>query len=536
MRPVRPLVCLVFVLALAAPASGAEFAGSLERERHWVHEGGDVVVRLRLFIKTPEHRYRLIVDGAQPPVRSHVGVRVVGTLHADVIHAKPTDVHEVGGHHPPVGDGTAPGAAAVALVWVNLLDAHDHAHTMAEMRDLAFGGTDSVAEYFRTISDGSYRLRGDLDQHGDVFGPYTIPFRITEGCHPNAWVDAARAAAASAEVGLGHYDHVVYVFPRLPPCDWSGLGHVPGKVVWIKDDDYDTRPTLAHELGHNLGLWHTGWLRCERNGVKASVSASCERDNVDSPDPWGLMASQNMRWLPGYQAAFTGFLSGKQILTPTAGGSATIVPMERRGAGVKLVRLAWDHGHSLDLEVHEPAVRWAPYTSADRVVRGVTIRDSRMSLHHGGSTSSLIVDATPETESFEDATFLPGQSLTGVPGGLTVSTGARTPAGAEVSWRFDAAPDVTAPSDPGHVRALRDAGGTMGVTWSPSTDDRGVDHYLVFRHDHDTRGWHLVGRTREQRYEDRTVTPGGWYIYGIESADAWGNSSARPESGAVYFG
>ena len=51
--------------------------------------------------------------------------------------------------------------------------------------------------------------------------------------------------------------------PEIPGCSWSGLAHVGCTASfcrsWLRSSPArGGTTTLAHELGHNLGLWHAG--------------------------------------------------------------------------------------------------------------------------------------------------------------------------------------------------------------------------------------------------------------------------------------
>ncbi len=50
------------------------------------------------------------------------------------------------------------------------------------------------------------------------------------------------------------YDHILTFLPQEAGCQWSGLAFVPGRFAWISA--FIDPSTIAHELGHNLGLGH----------------------------------------------------------------------------------------------------------------------------------------------------------------------------------------------------------------------------------------------------------------------------------------
>ena len=88
------------------------------------------------------------------------------------------------------------------------------------------------------------------------------------------------------------YDHVELWLPHssISRCGWSGLGSIGGKYSWQLEHSaianrYGVR---MHELGHNLGLHHSGWMNSE--GVAVS----------EYGDPSAVLGSGPRLMAPGY--------------------------------------------------------------------------------------------------------------------------------------------------------------------------------------------------------------------------------------------
>src|SRR5665647_317114 len=92
-------------------------------------------------------------------------------------------------------------------------------------------------------------------------------------------------------------------------------------------------------------------------------------------------------------------------------------------------------------------------------------------------------------------------------------------------------PDVEAPSVPGGLSAVV-SGADVAVSWSASTDDRGVAGYSVFRGD--SAGFEIgsasqVGEVTGTSFTDAAVAPGTYY-YKVTAFDASGNVSAASDA------
>ncbi len=93
-------------------------------------------------------------------------------------------------------------------------------------------------------------------------------------CNYSAWGAAADKAATG--VSLANYQHRVYVLPSNAGCSWAGLAYVgcgSSCQAWVKAYSGQAcgyPDAYAHEIGHNLGMWHAstdanndGTLDCE---------------------------------------------------------------------------------------------------------------------------------------------------------------------------------------------------------------------------------------------------------------------------------
>ncbi|MGH8029755.1 MAG: Calx-beta domain-containing protein [Arenimonas sp.] len=148
-------------------------------------------------------------------------------------------------------------------------------------------------------------------------------------CDPYGWATAADAAATTAGVTLGNYQHRMYVLPPNVGCSWGGLGEVgcgDNCRAWEATYSYypcGTRGAHAHELGHNRGMMH--------------ASTDLDNDgNIDSEygDHSDFMGSNfdELQHNNGPHKAQMGWVDAATIVDATAGGVYTLSALELASA------------------------------------------------------------------------------------------------------------------------------------------------------------------------------------------------------------
>ena len=90
-----------------------------------------------------------------------------------------------------------------------------------------------------------------------------------------------------------------------------------------------------------------------------------------------------------------------------------------------------------------------------------------------------------------------------------------------------AKPDLQPPSAPGSLTASDPTGNQVTLGWEASTDNVGVDHYVV------QRNGSVLDTTPDTSHTDVSLVPGATYDYVVAAVDAAGNtgptSSVRVE-------
>ena len=164
----------------------------------------------------------------------------------------------------------------------------------------------SAARQYEASSNGQLSFKRDTDGDGqtDIFGPFTINADATASCDYYDWAYRAESAAEAAGIDLSQYQHRVFVLPhydQLTRCNWAGVANIAcgdNCRTWMA---YNHGGLYSHELGHNLGMKHSG-LDSDNNG-------SAENDYGDfsgvmgSPYFWNHFNAPHqlqMGWLAGF--------------------------------------------------------------------------------------------------------------------------------------------------------------------------------------------------------------------------------------------
>jgi len=446
------------------------------------------------------------------------------------------------------------GTRSVAVVLIKFSNTATEPYPPAYAAGIAFDNTDSVAAYYAATSWGQLTLTGR------VFGWYTVS-ETDETCATSAWSTAASAAAAAEGIDLASFDHVVYAFPRVSACAWSGLATMPGRSAWLNGSSGMTLRTMAHELGHNLGTHHANALSCSVGGVRVALSNNCTSSEYG--DPFSVMGNASHFEHTNFARGNFGWVPTGSTESISQAGDYTLAPIESSTpAASQVLRIPRGDGTYLTLEYRQPSPGFDSFSMSDPVVNGVTVRVT------GSETTrvqSRLVDATPGTSTFGDAPLLPSMSLTDPVSGASIRTLSTSTSWAvvRVSFNEPAAtpaatatpappsappipeptpaptpaptpsptpaptqppppnPDGVAPSAPTGLQVALGKGKKVSLTWSPSTDNVGVVGYRVFRNGSQ------VGSASGTTFIDPLRGKAASYTYYVIAYDAAGNVSVR---------
>ena len=102
------------------------------------------------------------------------------------------------------------------------------------------------------------------------------------------------------------------------------------------------------------------------------------------------------------------------------------------------------------------------------------------------------------------------------------------------SARPSSPPDAEPPTAPANLSAASGVS-TVGLSWTPSSDNTGVDRYDVLRSGTPGTGFAKIGETDSTAWTDATGTGGTRYYYRVRAADTAGNASGDSNEASALF-
>jgi len=379
----------------------------VEGELEIVYEDAHPSSRVLYFLNSNGRKLALQFHG-DPPASLRAGMRVKahGVQVGETLELNSGEISSLSG--APAVSGNPLGQHRVLVIMVNFQDKQTQPFSQSAAQSVLT----STSDYFREASYGQTWLTGD------VYGWFTIPVSSTT-CDTSAVATYAQQAAVAAGADLSAYDHLAYAFPENA-CTWAGRGSVGGapSQAWL-NGWFDLR-TVAHELGHNYGLYHSRSMDCGA----ATIGSNCTTDEYG--DTFDLMGAASSAHFNPYQKERLGWLNSganPPVTTVSASGSYWIESFESGNLNPKGLKILKSTDPVTGLKTwyyieHRAATGFDSFVGGNmNVLNGVIVRTGS----EANPQDTYLLDMTPSTSSWYDPALMVGQSFTDTDAGVTIT-------------------------------------------------------------------------------------------------------------------
>jgi hypothetical protein len=300
----------------------------------------------------------------------------------------------------------------VLVILIRFTDSGAQPFTQAQVQEKFSGGAafTNVSDYFKETSYGQQMLNATVT-------PWLVSTSATPpNCDWRTIGTLARSEATLAGYSPSSYQSLVYVFPQISACGWSGLAYVGASGVWSNGSN--SLLVYAHELGHNFGLLHAGSLDCGSAPIGGACSAS------EYGDPFGAMGNQRAMHFNAAQKLDLGWISASSVPAHSSGTATYVLsPLEVPGGSTYAVKVPVASNRTYWLEYRQPigfdATGLGSFPNSGLQIRVASPFETLCSGCDAYSNDTQFLDMTPGTTAFTDGTLVAGAGFTDPAFGVT---------------------------------------------------------------------------------------------------------------------
>ncbi|HKP68477.1 MAG TPA: hypothetical protein VJV05_04285 [Pyrinomonadaceae bacterium] len=424
------LACLAWFandLVVTQAASNSGETDLLSGELEVVAECEETDGRVLYYIKSGDEKVRVTFDKApEQDLETGMQLTVSGTRTGKEEFVANEKSMQIAAN---VSEAVVSGEIKVLVYLVNFRNSPTQPYTVAGANSLMFDAANpsSVTNYYREASYGKAWVTGT------TVGWYTLPMDAsTAACDQNSTISSlAKQAATAAGVNINNYQKHMIVFPNMG-CSYSGRGQIGGTDTWI-DGSLILR-TTAHELGHNLGLYHSQAMSCS-----SIISGTCTTYEYGHNSDMIGQTSITGHFHP-YQKEKLGWLNASgvpPIQLVSGAGTYTVSGLSVQDNNPKALKVLASGTTYYYVEFRRPVGFDSFVSNNSDTMNGVLItRDS-------SASENYLLDMVPSTASWSDAALKVGQSFTDPNINMTITVASVSSAGAVLNVTYGSSPCTT---------------------------------------------------------------------------------------------
>jgi M6 family metalloprotease-like protein len=321
------------------------------------------------------------------------------------------------------------------------------------LNDSFFGTTTGVSldGFLRDASDGQ------TSATGSVFGPYTLTGAYTTCTDVGgALLNDAIAAAVAGGANLNNYSRVFLVFPDTLNCGWAGFasnsctitsssGNYNASLAYLAAryvaNRADTVSLASHEIGHNLGLLHSGIITAGSDVLGPISSPGTMYDQ--NGDYWSTMGELVLGTYPSPQKSeVLGWMApNSNYQSVQNSGTYTLQPLETSPAALQALKIQRGTGNNawLWVEYRQPIDNYDS-TLSPQPFSGALIHYEDISTQTG---HTYLPNFTPTDTTWNSPALAVGKTWNDPYSNVSISVLSATSAGLTVSVNYGATPCIS---------------------------------------------------------------------------------------------
>ncbi|MBV1787970.1 cadherin-like domain-containing protein [Marinobacterium sp. D7] len=308
------------------------------------------------------------------------------------------------------------GEQRTLLMLLNFSDDKSQPWSVAQAQSMLFG---TVNNFIQENSAGRSWVTGD------VSGWHTLSLSSTV-CDSLSVRNQALDIANAQGIDINSYDRLMFAFPKNA-CGYTGSGTIGGSPSYTFINGSMILRTVAHELGHNLGLFHAHSLECGTETEGSSCTEYAYGDTLDIMGYYNRVGHFN-----GFAKEQLGWLSQKELVTASSGGQYQLAPYVSGSEQPKVLKVlksadsingdSWYYLEMRQPEGEDAQLFDGTKVDVNNVTQGIIVHTA---VQGSGDTGNLL-DMTPGSASFgyddwEDPALVSGSSFTSLDGKVALS-------------------------------------------------------------------------------------------------------------------